>query len=209
MNTDWYETSVSPAGIGQSDNQFTPLQLATYAATIANNGVRLKTHVVDKVVSYSGDEVISQTKPEVVDKMGVSEQNLKEVQKAMNMATNSYDSLSDFKLQIAGKTGTAENAGSDHANFICYAPYDNPEIAIGVMVEHGAKSYVAVNVAKKIMNEYFGLNKKDDKKQESSKQQSSTDENASSQNEDDEQNSNTASEENAENEEQSVEENNE
>lgn len=208
MNTDWYETSVSPAGIGQSDNQFTPLQLATYAATLANDGVRLKTHVVDKVVSYSGDKVISQTKPEVVDKMGVSEENLKQVQKAMNMATNSYDSLSDFKLQIAGKTGTAENAGSDHANFICYAPYDNPQIAIGVMVEHGAKSYVAVNVAKKIMNEYFGLNKKDDKKQESS-QQSGTDENTSSRSEENEQSSNPDNDETAENEEHSTQEANE
>ncbi len=162
MGSEWYSTSVSPAGIGQSDNQFTPLQLAAYVATIANNGVRLKTHIVDKITSFSGDEVIYQSKPEVADNMGVSESNLKDVQKAMNMATNSYDSLAGFPLQIAGKTGTAENAGSDHANFICYAPYDNPQIAIAVMVEHGAKSYVAVNVAKKIMTEYFGLQEKEE-----------------------------------------------
>ena len=157
MGSEWYETSVSPAGIGQSDNQFTPLQLATYAATLANNGVRLKTHVVDKITDFSGNKVIYQSKAEVVDNMGVSEENLTEVRKGMNMATNSYDSLTGFPMQIAGKTGTAENAGSDHANFICYAPYDDPQIAIAVMVEHGAKSYVAVNVAKKIMNEYFNL----------------------------------------------------
>ena len=157
MGSEWYETSVSPAGIGQSDNQFTPLQLATYAATLANNGVRLKTHVVDKITDFSGNKVIYQSKAEVVDNMGVSEENLTEVRKGMNMATNSYDSLTGFPMQIAGKTGTAENAGSDHANFICYAPYDDPQIAIAVMVEHGAKSYVAVNVAKKIMNDYFNL----------------------------------------------------
>ncbi len=155
MGSEWYPSFVSPAGIGQSDNQFTPLQLATYVATIANDGVRLRTHVVDKVVSYSGSEVIYKTEPEVMDNMGVSKENLNEVKKAMNMATDSYLALSDFDMKIAGKTGTAENAGSDHANFICYAPYDKPQIAIGVMVEHGAKSSVAINVAKKLMNEYF------------------------------------------------------
>ena len=155
MGSEWYDSYVSPAAIGQSDNQFTPLQLATYVATIANNGVRFKTHVVDKITDYSGKNVVYETEPVTMDNMGVSLKNLKEVQKAMNMATNSYTALDDFDIQIAGKTGTAENSGSDHANFICYAPYDNPQIAIGVMVEHGAKSYVAINVAKKIMNAYF------------------------------------------------------
>ena len=82
----------------------------------------------------------------------------------MNIAANNYSALQDFPVQIAGKTGTAENAGSDHANFICYAPYDKPEIAVGVMVEHGAKSTVAINAAKKVMREYFGI--KEEKKQE-------------------------------------------
>lgn len=155
MGSEWYSSFDSTAAIGQSDNQFTPLQLATYAATLANNGKRLKTHVVDKITTYSGDEVIYQYQPIEVDDMGVSLDNLKEVQKAMNMATNSYEALAGFDIQIAGKTGTAENNGSDHANFICYAPYDHPKIAIAVMVEHGAKSSVAINVAKKMMNAYF------------------------------------------------------
>ena len=168
MGTDWLESSVSPAGIGQSDNQFTTLQLATYAATLANGGTRLKPHVVDKIVSYSGDKVVYQSKAEVQDNFGVSKENLDNVKKGMNMAANTYESLLDFPLQIAGKTGTAENSGSDHANFICFAPYKDPQIAIAVMVEHGAKSYVAVNVAKKIMTEYFGLDKKNKDKKETS-----------------------------------------
>ena len=168
MGTQWFESSVSPAGIGQSDNQFTPLQLAAYAATIANDGVRLKTHIVDKVTDFTGKQTIYQSKAETVDDMGISKENLKEVRKAMSMATNSYDSLTGFPMQIGGKTGTAENSGSDHANFICFAPYDNPQIAIAVMVEHGAKSYVAVNVAKKIMNEYFNLGLETDDKKKTS-----------------------------------------
>lgn len=162
MGSEWYTSFVSPAAIGQSDNQFTPLQLATYAATIANNGKRLKSHVVDKVVSYSGNDIIFQSEPVELDDMGVEKKNLKEVQKAMYMAASSYDAMSGFPVKVAGKTGTAENSGSDHANFICYAPYDDPQIAIGIMVEHGAKSFVAINAAKKIMAAYFDidLNKK-------------------------------------------------
>lgn len=159
MGSEWYTSFVSPAAIGQSDNQFTPLQLATYAATIANNGKRLKTHVVDKVVSYSGKDVIYQSEPVEVDDMGVSAANLKEVQKAMYRAANSYTPLDGYEIKLAGKTGTAENSGSDHANFICYAPYDDPQIAVGIMVEHGAKSFVAINAVKKILNAYFSSDK--------------------------------------------------
>ena len=155
MGTQWNEASVSPAAIGQSDNQFTPLQLATYAATIANNGVRLKTHVVDKITTYDGRKTIYQSQPEKVDEMGVSMENLKEVQKAMNMAANAYGIINTFDIQVAAKTGTAENNGSDHSNFICYAPFDKPEIALAVMIEHGTASYTAMSTAYTMLDAYF------------------------------------------------------
>ena len=199
MGSEWYDSFVSPAGIGQSDNQFTPLQLATYAATIANDGVRLKTHVVDRVESYTGDEILLKTEIEKLDDMGVSRTNLNEVKKAMNMATNNYDALSDLKIEIAGKTGTAENAGSDHANFICFAPYDNPQVAIGVMVEHGTKSYVAINVAKKLLNEYFGLNKKEKEEEEKKKKEEAARASAAQQNEDNRQSGTAADDGNNDN----------
>ena len=155
MGSEWYDSFVSQAAIGQSDNQFTPLQLATYAATIANDGKRLRTHVVDRVESYYGSEILYRNQGEPVEEMGVSEKNLREVQKAMHMTAQNYEALQGFSIDMAGKTGTAENSGSDHANFICYAPFDDPQVAIGVMVEHGAKSYVAINVAKKLLSAYF------------------------------------------------------
>lgn len=156
--SEWYESSVSPAAIGQSDNAFSALQLATYVATIANDGVRLRTHTVRKVVTYDGKDVVYENdpkNPEIVDNMGISETNLKAVQDAMYAAASSYSSFQDFDIPIAGKTGTAENYGSDHANFICFAPYDDPEIAIAVMIEHGTKSYVAMNAAEKVLRAYF------------------------------------------------------
>lgn len=155
MCSEWYDGSVSQAAIGQSDNQFTPLQLAAYCAAIANGGKRYKTHVVDRIVNYTQDKVIYNSKPELIEDTGISENTIRTVQNAMYKTACSYDAFSDYPIKIAGKTGTAENNGSDHANFICYAPYDDPEIAVAVMVEHGAKSRVAVNAAKKILDRYF------------------------------------------------------
>lgn len=158
--SEWYPGNTVQAAIGQSDTLISPIQLATYAATLANNGTRLQTHIVRKVVSYDRKTVISEndpSNPTVVDSMGVSEENLAIVKEGMIKAVNeTYSSVfGDFKIQVVGKTGTAENNGSDHANFICYAPADNPQVAIGVMVEHGAKSSVAMNVAKKLLTQYF------------------------------------------------------
>ena len=118
---------------------------------------------MDSITDYTGKKVLYKAEPEVVDNMGISEENLKQVQIAMNMAAMNYDSFKSFKMQIAGKTGTAENSGSDHANFICYAPYDKPEIAMAIMIEHGAKSWVAADAAEKMLTEYFSLEKDKDK----------------------------------------------
>ena len=77
--------------------------------------------------------------------------NLAIVKEGMIKAVNeTYSSVfGDFKIQVVGKTGTAENNGSDHANFICYAPADNPQVAIGVMVEHGAKKFCCYECCQK------------------------------------------------------------
>jgi penicillin-binding protein 2 len=149
------------AAIGQSDNAFTPLQLATYAATIANNGTRLKTHLVDKITDYQRTETIKEYgEPEVMSTSGVSQENLNIVKKAMLSVTQSvdgtaYSMFGDYKVKVAAKTGTAENAGSDHTTFICYAPYDNPEVAVAVVIEHGAKGRYSMQVAKDMLDAYF------------------------------------------------------
>ena len=63
--------------------------------------------------------------------------------------------LCDSEIPIAGKTGTAENTGSDHTAFICYAPYDDPEVAIAVVLEHGAKGMYSMGVARDLLDAYF------------------------------------------------------
>ena len=159
----WLPGNTVQAAIGQSDNTFTPVQLATYAATIANNGVRLRTHIVSKVTSYDQTEVIYENdpdNPEVVADLQLTPYNLSVVQTAMrnvvaDEAGTAYWSFLDFDIPVAGKTGTAENTGSDHTAFICYAPYDNPQVAIAVVLEHGAKGTYSMSVAKDLLNAYF------------------------------------------------------
>ncbi len=159
----WLPGNTVQAAIGQSDNAFTPVQLATYVATIANDGVRLRTHLVSKVTSYDRKTVLMENtkeNAEVVEKVNFDPYNLSIVKNAMrNVVSNpsgtAYYSFLDFPIEIAAKTGTAENSGSDHTTFICYAPYDDPEVAIAVVLEHGASGVYSMNVAKDLLNAYF------------------------------------------------------
>lgn len=160
-STSWMPGNTVQAAIGQSDNAFTPLQLATYAATLANDGTRLKTHVVSRVTDYERTKTIEDySKATVVDTCGISKKNLDIVQKAMLEVTQdedgtAYSMFGDYKVKVAAKTGTAENAGSDHTTFICYAPFDKPEVAVAVVIEHGAKGRYSMQVAKDLLDVYF------------------------------------------------------
>lgn len=160
-SSEWYAGNTPQAAIGQSDNAFTPVQLATYAATLANNGTRLKTHIVSKITSSDNSSVISDHgKPRIVEKSTFSNKNLKTVQDAMRGVARdnegtAYSVFGDYKVDIAAKTGTAENAGSDHAVFICYAPFEKPEVAVAVVIENGVKGKYAMQVAKDLLDVYF------------------------------------------------------
>lgn len=159
-STSWQAGNTVSAAIGQSDNAFTPVQLATYVATIANNGERLKTHIVDKVTNYERTKTVKSTDVESYGDCGISKKNLDIVRKAMLGVTQNENGTAnymfgDYKVKVAAKTGTAENSGSDHTTFICYAPYEKPEVAIAVVIEHGAKGRYSMQVAKDLLNAYF------------------------------------------------------
>lgn len=158
----WQAGNTVQAAIGQSDNAFTPVQLATYAATIANNGTRLKTHIVEKITDYERKKVLADySKPEKVAEAGISQKNIDIVKQAMLDVIQSEDGTAhyffgDYKVKLAAKTGTAENSGSDHTTFICFAPYEKPEVAIAVVIEHGVKGKFTMGVAKDLLDGYFG-----------------------------------------------------
>lgn len=159
----WTPGNTVQAAIGQSDNNFTPIQLATYCATIANDGVRYRTHLINKITSYDRSETVlhnDPSKPEVVETLSVNKYHLNVVQNSMRNVVASdygtaYYSLSDYPVSVAAKTGTAENSGSDHCVFICYAPFEKPEVAIAVLLEHGAKGVYAMDVARDLLDAYF------------------------------------------------------
>ncbi len=159
-STVWYVGNSVQAAIGQSDNTFTPMQLATYTSAIANDGVRYRTHLVRKIVNYERDEVILENNPknpEIVAEAGISKKNAKVVKSAMRnvVANGTATPVSRYPKAVAGKTGTAENAGSDHVIFVCFAPYNDPEVAVAVVLEHGAKSKYAMYTAMDMMDAYF------------------------------------------------------
>lgn len=162
-STSWTGGNTVQAAIGQSDNAFTPVQLATYVATIANDGKRYKTHLISKITDYQRKNVILYNDPEnptLVDTVSVSKENLEYVQRAMLNVAEHEDGTANsvfgnYKVKVAAKTGTAENSGSDHTTFICYAPYDNPEVAVAVVIENGARGKYSMNVAKAMLDAYF------------------------------------------------------
>ncbi len=161
----WYEGNTCQAAIGQSDNAFTPIQLATYAATVANDGVRLRTHFVDKITDYTKNEtkLDNSLQPEVVETVGVSTENMRTVKSGMRKVVTSgtaKDVFAKYKVAIAAKTGTAENIGSDNVTFIAFAPYDDPQVALAVVIEHGGNGKYSMNTAKAMLDAYFAETQK-------------------------------------------------
>lgn len=160
IGSKWSNLVTIKAAIGQADNQFSPLQLATYVATIANGGNRYRTHLIRKITDYRKENIVMENNPdlpELIETSGISQENLNIVKSAMRQVvlSGTATNFNGYQVAVAAKTGTAQNSGSDHTTFICFAPYENPEIAIGVVVEHGVKGMVSKIVAKDIMDAYF------------------------------------------------------
>lgn len=160
----WTDGLTSAAAIGQADNAFTPVQLATYCATIANGGKRLQTHFLDQITNYAGDEVVKKFEPNVVsdaelspDVVSVVIEGMREV--AANTDGTAYSVFGDYGVSVAAKTGTAEVSGDEEPNltFIAFAPVEDPKIAVAVVMEKGNKGAYAQNVCKDIFDAYFGF----------------------------------------------------
>ncbi len=163
----WLDGASAQTAIGQADNMFTPIQLATYCATMANGGKRLQTHFLQKVTDYAGEELIREYQPVEVTDAGISSDVSNVVKQGMMSVASSGTAsgiFSDYPVAVACKTGTAEtssnpDAGGTQANisFICYAPAEDPQIAVAVMLEYGNKGDYAQRVAKDILDQYFGF----------------------------------------------------
>ena len=166
---------VLQVGIGQGVSLFTPLQLANYTAMIATGGVRYQPRLLREIRSYDGREVIYRPEPEVVmDIRDMSEEMagwFNAIQEGMHRASTHGTAdryLANFRvggqlIDVASKTGTVELIGRDdratgpfpHGVFVAYAPVENPEIAIAVVIEHGGSGSAVIPVALAILEYFF------------------------------------------------------
>ena len=148
--------------IGQM-NAFTPLQLANYTATLANGGTHYRASLIEKIVSYDFSSTVKTVEPEVVNEVEISKSTLDAVKKGMLSVTEDgtgQAALGDYKIKVGGKTGTSQvNGKADHSIFVAFAPFDNPEIAIAVVLENGASGFTAGSVVRDMLNGYFFTDK--------------------------------------------------
>lgn len=157
----WYIGDTYHIAIGQGDLLVTPIQLAMATAAVANNGILYQPQIVDKIVD-SDKNTVEDIKPEILNKDFISPQNISIVREGMRQAVvaGSARSLSDLPVKVAGKTGTAQfgplTLFRTHAWFTAFAPYDDPEIVLVILVEGGGEgSSIAVPIAKEVLSWYF------------------------------------------------------
>ena len=159
---EWYLSETFDAAIGQGFNLVTPLQAAMVMGEIAADGKRYRPHVVKRIVGPDGS-VIKDFQPELLSTLDVDPRVIRLVQDGLHDVTKygtAASSFRGFNIDIAGKTGTAENShGRDHGWFVAYGPFDNPNIVVAVIVEQGGfGAQSAVPIGRKILEAAFGVN---------------------------------------------------
>lgn len=159
-NEPWYVGDTYHFAIGQGDVLVTPLQVANFTAVIANGGKLMEPHLVNALLD-SNNKVIKEIAPKIISAKFISAENIKIVKEGMRQTVlaGSARSLQSLPVEAAGKTGTSQwsSKKAPHAWFTGFAPYDNPQFVITILVEEGREgSTVAVPMAKEIMQWYFG-----------------------------------------------------
>lgn len=158
----WYVGDTIAAAIGQSDNQFTPIQISNYVATLLNGGTRYRVHIFDSVREYYTDKVIRSGEIAVESRSQISSSTVSILMDSMkSMVDESYTARTAMKhipVGVGGKTGTAQtNAANDNGLFVCAAPYNAPEVVMSCVLE-GAKSGLnSTSIAAAILEAYYGV----------------------------------------------------
>lgn len=155
----WYIGDVVQCSIGQGENKFSPLQLASYISTIANDGVRYSEHIIKEIDNYDGTKTISKTLPEILNVLDIGAQDVASVKQGMYQVVHDGTGkvvFDGFHIDVAGKTGTAQvGGGSENTLFVSFAPYEDPEITVVTVLEHGGFSRVNCYLAREIYEAYY------------------------------------------------------
>ncbi len=172
----WKQADTLNIAIGQGHNAYTPIQIANYIATLANGGIRHKVSVIDKIETYNGEIIEYSDNRDDAYKIKLKDYSyLDEVKKGMGLVTTEGTARSIFKnfpIKVGGKTGTAQNKSINpvtgkeydpYAWFVGFAPYDDPQIAVAVVIFQGGHGGYAAPVAKEVIAQYLGLNNEEEK----------------------------------------------
>ena len=169
----WYPGDTLSAAIGQSYNDFTPMQIAKYISMIANGGKEINPTIIKTILKVDGTEIPREEYENYVkeslgiedyeDDIQISQESIEVAKQGMRMVTEevggtAYSIFKNFNVEVAGKTGSAETGKTVNAWFVCFAPYENPEVAVVVMIEGGAHGNYSAEVVKEILVQYFGMN---------------------------------------------------
>lgn len=161
----WYPGDTVQAAIGQSDNLYTPIQLCSYVATVANGGTRYKAHFVKSVKSADYSETYIENTPIVLNETGISQRSFDIVREGMVRLGQRTAAFADLPVTVAAKTGTAESkakvAGKIESGLngfmVSFAPAENPEIAVCVAIENLNSGAATATLAADIYRAYFGV----------------------------------------------------
>ena len=155
------------AAIGQGNTAVTPIQLATYAATLANRGTRYRTHFVKAILDSNTGETLQETQPEVMDVVEDKGETFDLVREGMKGVAQTIPALAGYPYTIACKTGSPQRSegyyvGSTYKHYtnaamIAYGPAEDPEIAIGVVVEYGGAGARTGQLVADIFNAYYAM----------------------------------------------------
>ena len=153
------------SAIGQGTNNYTTVGLSRYVTTIATNGTCYNLSLLDKVTDANGN-LLKDFSPEIRNQVELKDSTWNSLHEGMRQVVarkSDYRLLSNYGITVAGKTGTAEETRkrANHALFVSYAPYENPEVAITTRIANGYTSNYAANLTRDIYLYYFGIKEED------------------------------------------------
>ena len=155
----WYGGNTVQAAVGQSDHLFTPIQLANYIATLVSGGKHCQAHLLKTVKSYDSAEILATGNTDPLNVINISDSTLAAVKEGMGNLVDSTLSgyFRECVVDAGAKTGTAQLGGglTNNGVFVCFAPFDEPEIALAIVIEKGNSGAALASTAVKIINAYF------------------------------------------------------
>ena len=162
LGMEWYGGNLLNAAIGQDNTMVTPLQLTSYISTLVNGGNHYATHLLKTVKTSDFSGTVYEYEPELLGSLDLDPANVEAVKQGMWLVANDPESSSsayfrDLPVEVGAKTGSAQVSSEVEADalFVCFAPYDDPQIAISMVVEQGASGSNLAQAVAQVVDYYF------------------------------------------------------